>query len=110
MEGLYTLIILQLIICPILLDVWFRTNYQFKTDYVKLRSGIFVIKVKYDDIESINYRKGIMRGFALSSKQLVIKIKGKGNILGKYYIAPKDREGFIQEMKKHSEFTKNKIT
>lgn len=108
-DELYTLLVIPVGIGILLVDILRRSQYDFKETHLLIRSGIFFMRIKYEEIESVKYKKGIMRNFALSSDQLIIKIKNKGNILGRTFVSPNNREDFIIELKKYCNFTESEV-
>ena len=87
-------------ILSVLLVVWMwnSTVYIIENDELYIKCLVFRKHVQIKDIQSIKRTRNIYSSFALSVDRLEITDKSD-----KYYVAPKDFESFIEELKSYNE-------
>lgn len=90
----------------LLLWIWFATFYEFKYEHLLLRMGPFFQRIPYPRITSARKFQGMMSSMALSSDMIELR-HGKNYITGTTYISPKDRDGFLAELKTRCQSLKN---
>ena len=83
-----------------LLLLLFCTYYELRENYIYIRAGLLVYKIKYENIASLKLSENFLSSAALSRKRIEIREKGKGFITGTTYISPINREEFFEEFKK----------
>ncbi|MFK5882749.1 MAG: PH domain-containing protein [Candidatus Izemoplasma sp.] len=103
-EGLYIMLPLPILIFSMMIHVSKTTYYQFKDEYLLLRSGIFFVRIRYERIKRIYKKKQFPSGFALSKDQVHIRLTNKGYILGTYLTSPLKRDEFYEELQKRCYF------
>lgn len=87
-------------IIAFLLWMYFYSWYELRDEYLYCVCGPFREKIVYDKIESLRLTTNLLSSMALSSKRIEIRQHGKGYITGTTMISPKDRETFLEELKK----------
>ena len=90
--------VICLIVCSLMLWIWFGTYYEFKDTYLALRLGPFFENISYEKIFSIRKFKSMASSMALSSEMIELR-HGKNYITGTTYISPADRDEFITELR-----------
>lgn len=103
-EGMYILLLIPTIIFVMMIHISKTTYYEFKDEYLLLKSGIFFARIRYDRIKRIFKKKQFPSGFALSNDQIHIRLANKRVIFGTYLISPVKRDEFYEELKKRCFF------
>lgn len=88
------------IVIAFLIWLYFGTYYELREDYLYCKSGPINEKIPYDSIKSIKLSENMLSSMALSRKRIEIRQHGKGYITGTTLISPKNREEFLEELKK----------
>jgi hypothetical protein len=86
---------------PVMLFIiwlYFGTYYEFRKDYLYVKSGPFYEKIAYEKIKSVRLSQNMLSSMALSTKRIEVKQHGKGYITGTTFISPKNREEFMLEL------------
>lgn len=96
---LYLVSLFPLVILLMIIDSLLRTNYEFKENFLVLRSSIFSVKIKYEDIESYQTTKRLWGAFSLSRNQLIIHKKRGPLLFRNFYVSPKEQELFVLQLK-----------
>ena len=81
-----------------LLWIWFGTWYEFRETALHLRLGPFFERIPYERIFAANRMKSMASSMALSSDMIELR-HGENYIAGTTMISPKDREGFLLELR-----------
>lgn len=82
-----------------LLWIWFGTGYEFREDFLMLRYGPFFERIPYEKVTHAMKLKAMFSSMALSSEMIELR-HGANYLTGTTFISPKDREGFLEELKK----------
>lgn len=82
-----------------LLWIYFGTFYELREEYLYCRSGPFVSRIRYENIESLRLCSNLLSSMALARDRIEMKEYGKGYLAGTTLISPVDRELFYQELK-----------
>lgn len=82
----------------LLLWIWFGTWYEFRETVLFLRYGHFFERIPYARIFEANRLKSMASSMALSSDMIELR-HGENYVTGTTMISPKDREGFLSELK-----------
>jgi hypothetical protein len=85
-------------VTALMLWIWFGTWYEFREDYLMIRFGPFFERVPYERIVSATKLKSMVSSMALASEMIELQ-HGPNYISGTTYISPKDRDGFLLELK-----------
>ena len=72
-------------------------RYTLKDDHLVIRAGLIRFSVQYADIVSVDPSRNPLSAPALSLRRVKIKLKR-----GYQLVSPKDRGGFIAELKKRA--------
>ena len=75
---------------------WFRTNYTIEKGILTVKNGLLIKKINIHEIETVRYITNPFVAPALSRHKLEINYGNYGFI----QISPKDRNAFINELKK----------
>lgn len=100
-EGIDQIIIFLIfsIVTIFLLSFLFYTYYELRQDYIYIRAGILLYKIKYKNISTLKLSENFLSSAALSRKRIEIREKNKGFITGTTYISPINREEFLKKFK-----------
>ncbi len=98
-EELLVWVIFVLPVLILMLWILLSSFYELKEDHIYMRIGPFFSRVKYENIKSIELKTNILSSMALSTKRIEIRQHNKSYIRGTTYIAPVNREDFIEEMR-----------
>lgn len=91
--NIITLIgILVVIFCSWIL---FGTYYEFKEDYLLIKSGPFKEKLLYDEINKINFTKSLASSSALSTDRIELICNGRFG----GYVSPRNKNEFVEILK-----------
>jgi len=85
-------------VTALLLWVWFGTWYEFGETRLLLRCGPFFERIPYDRIFEANMLRSMASSMALSNDIIELR-HGQNYITGTTMISPKNREGFLRELK-----------
>lgn len=83
-----------------ILWIYFGTWYELREDHLYCQSGPIRQRIKYDNIKSLKLSNNPLSSLALSIKRIEIREHNKGFMLGTTFISPKNREEFLEELKK----------
>ena len=72
-------------------------RYTLKDDHLIIRAGLIRFSVQYSDVVSVEPSRNPLSAPALSLKRVKIKLKR-----GYQLVSPKDRDGFMSELKKRA--------
>jgi hypothetical protein len=81
-----------------ILWIWYGTFYEFKQTYLLVKMGPFFERIPYSKITSARKFRSMVSSMALSNEMIELR-HGKNYITGTTYISPKDRDGFIEQLK-----------
>ena len=91
--NLITLInIIVVIFCSWIL---FGTYYEFKENYLLIKSGPFKEKILYDEIKKINFKKTVIASSALSTDRVELICHGRFG----GYVSPRHKYEFVEILK-----------
>lgn len=71
------------------------TYYEFKDDYLLVKSGPFKSRILYDEIKKISFKKSIVASTALSIDRIEIICNGRFG----GYVSPRNKNDFIEMLK-----------
>ena len=89
-----------------LLWIWFGTYYELRDTHILARMGPFFQRIPYDRIISVKKVRTITTSMALSGDVIEIRY-GRDYVTGTTYISPKERDGFLLELKRRCLNLKN---
>jgi len=110
-DAIPILIITLLILTPVNLatvPMWLNTYYLFTKDGLRVRSGFFVQDlIEYERIISIRENRNqitqmTVTAIAYDRMEITYRYK-RGNFTDSVFVSPKDKQEFIDELKKRSE-------
>lgn len=107
-EGNVYVLLCILPIIAFLLWIYFNSWYELRDEYLYCVCGPFREKIAYDKIKSARLATNLLSSMALSSKRIEIRQHGKGYFAGTTMISPKNREAFLEELKKRCYNLENK--
>jgi hypothetical protein len=73
---------------------------EFRDEELYIKLGPIYGRVKYDNIKSISFVKSYLSSYAMTNKRVYIKVHNKTWIKGDIQVGPKDREEFVDELKR----------
>jgi hypothetical protein len=89
-----------LIVIGFLLWTNFSVTYIFEQDYLFIKGGPFRYRIPYKNIIKISPTTAIFTGHRILSSRDAIEIFNNTTFMGSIKISPKDKSGFITELKK----------
>ena len=100
-DRVATLLMLGVVVAILGLFLWLcmSTRYSIIGDFLSVRSGPFSWMIPIDEITSIEPTHNPATSPALSLDRLVIRYGHDAELM----VSPKDKSGFIAELKKHSQ-------
>lgn len=93
-------IIITLPICVFMLWMLYGAYLELKEDELYIKLGPIYGRVKYENIKSITLTKSYLSSYAMTNKRVFIKVHNKTWIKGDVQVGPKDREEFVDDLKR----------
>lgn len=91
---------LAALLLSLVLWVFLGTKYAFLEDCLLVRSGPYARRLPYANISSVKPSKDISSAPALSLDRLALTVSNGKYVTDVILISPKDKEAFLQELKK----------
>ena len=100
-DELFIMFITTMLMALLIIPIARMSYYVLKDDYLQIRMGYIGMKIKYDNIKSIESVDGwnSSSSMALSKERVKITVHNKGKIMGTTYICPENRELFIMDLR-----------
>jgi len=95
---MYLLITSPINIC--MLWVLYGAYLECRDDELFIKLGPIYGRVKYDNIKSISLVKSYLSSYAMTNKRVYIKVHKKTWIKGDLQVGPKEREEFMDDLKR----------
>jgi len=96
------LVLIAFLTTAFLIWIWADIRYEMREDYLFVKGGPFRSRIAYNDITRITMSKNIWFGYRLLASMDAIEIHYKTGLLGSVKISPKEKEVFIEELKKRN--------
>lgn len=92
-----TALVIVLAVLGIFAWLYFSTRYTISGDFLLVKAGPFTWMIPIEDISSVEPTRNPMSSPALSLDRLLIRYGQSAELM----ISPKDKSGFMAELKKH---------
>ncbi|KAB8125669.1 PH domain-containing protein [Gracilibacillus oryzae] len=100
LPEILTLIAVFLIVTSFLLWCVFSVKYAFYQDYLLVKGGPIRSRIRYEKITKAAPTNAVFAGYRILSARDGLEIFYKNAIFGSVKISPKEKEAFIDELKK----------
>ena len=99
---LIIIIISTIFIISVGFILWYGTSikYVFCEDYLLIKGGPFKSKIPYQNVIMVSPTTDGFTGYRISSSDMGLELFLKSGTLGNIKILPKDKMGFITELRK----------
>jgi len=99
-EDLLVWLIFILPLSIVMIWILLGSYYELRENHIYMKIGPFFGRIKYENIKSLELKTNLLSSMALSTKRIEIRQHKKSYILGTTFIAPINREEFIEEMRR----------